>query len=1217
MSHKLNFTHLFVILALCAGLLGPAQPAAAKSQPAAAQPAAIEIANQPAPEADYEFVVNISDPMAPDTYPGDLLCWTATGKCSLYAAIQEANAVLTSARITFAPEVTEIVFTEDDCCLPPLARSNPASTGATIIRGGGNVALVGAGTLLIGQSPIGLALVGQHNYIYGLELRNWETAVYIQGDNNILGADGFPDADMEHERNYIDDNYVGVEISGDENIIGGNTISGSTEYGLRIQEGANNNQVGVLSGTYNPYYARNLIDGGDRCLSVGGNQNTIAGNRISNCDKYGISVGGDGNTIGINSDEFNDLDEGNWTTNTGSGGIAVFGDENVVAGNYSGLYDDGSLHPNLNGVIIKGVRNHVGPNGDGISDDLEVNYFSGNTQFGIMLDGNDNVVVGNMVGLAPDGSPLANTQAGISISGSDNIVGGIEPWQANTVAHNSSRGISLRSFGPAVTGNTLRGNLIYENTGLAVDLAADWRTSNDPGDVDSGANDLQNYPVLTAALRVSGGTRVLGSFNSTALTSFTLDFYQSGACVANTGQAEAYLGALNLTTDADGNASIDTILPVVDVGRYLSALATNSGGSTSEFSDCRAVTIAPVDGAMEVNSTADVDDLDLLDSTCDTGNTVGGDPECTLRAAIQQANYSPGQDVLLLPAGTYTLTQGGIGENAALSGDLDITGDLTLYGAGPALTVVDGGGVDRVFEIRSTAAVTITNISLQGGGVMANGRVLFNSGSLLLSQVAVRFNTGGDNGTVYNSGSLSIVESSIYSNTVSYSGGGLYNAGDAALTNVTFSGNQAGMDGGAIFNASGTVTINNATFTLNAADANNDDIGEGGALFNDDGVVHVANSLIAQNLDLGDVKQDGSDAWDCAGVFISDGYNMLSDKAFCTGFGSPTHDAVGGIPIGVSGYLVYSAALAPLADNGGPTLTHMPQPSSNPYAVDGGSPEVPGSSAAACAATDQRGVARPQDGDGDQEARCDRGAAEYSMPTLWFDHPVVTEGETAVFTITLQPASSIAVTVAYTTTDSGGPDTATSGADYIPLDGVLTFAPGETVQTVSVQTLSDTLYEGDEVFYLELGDPQNAVLGHQKGVAVIQESGAQPTLSITGGGSVAEGNSGTKQVAFTLNLSGPSTLPVEVTFATRDGSANSSDYVPLVGLVTIDPGLTTYVINVEVRGDTQVEGDETFYLDISNVSGATLTTSFASATILNDDQLEPPKYYISLPIVMR
>ncbi|HNT25312.1 MAG TPA: Calx-beta domain-containing protein [Anaerolineales bacterium] len=1239
MSHKLSLTHLFIILALCAGLLGPAQPAAAqpqpaaarsqpaaarsqpaaaRSQPAAAQPTVIEVANQPVPEADYEFVVNISDPMAPDTYPGDLLCWTATGKCSLYAAIQEANAMPGSVRITFAPEVTEIVFTEDDCCLPPIGRTSPTAAGFTTIYGANAVALVGAGTGVIGQSQIGLALVGQRTYVYGLELRNWETAVYIQGDNNILGADGYPDEYQAYERNHIYDNSVGVEISGDENYIGGNTISGSLKYGLRIYEGANNNTVGVNTGTYVPSYTRNIIDGGERCLIVDGNENTIAGNSISFCDPYGVSVGGDGNTIGVNGNEFNDPYEGNQVSDNVSVGIIVFGDENVVAGNYSGLYEDGSLRPNLNGISIAGDRNHVGPNGDGISDDLEVNYFSGNRQYGIYIDGNDNVVVGNVVGLAPDGSPLQNDKEGLSISGSDNVVGGVEPWQANTITRNGRDGIALRTYGSPVTGNTLRGNHIYQNLGLEIDLADTGRDTNDPGDVDTGENDRQNYPLLTAALRVSGGTHLLGSFNSTPLSSFTLDFYHSAACSGNTGEAEAYLGALNLATDADGNASIDVILPVVEEGRYLSALATNSAGSTSEFSDCKMVTLAPVDGAMEVNSTADEVDSDLDDSTCDTGNTVGGEPECTLRAAIQQANRSPGHDLVILPAGTYTLTRPGFGENDAVLGDLDITGDLTIYGASPALTVVDGGGVDRVFEVRSTAAVTMTNISLQGGGMMSNGRALLNGGSLLLSQVAVRFNLDGGSGTVYNSGSLSIVESSFYSNTVSFSGGGLYNAGDAALTNVTFSGNQAGMDGGAIFVAGGTLTINNTTFTLNAADADGDGVGEGGALFNDDGVVHVANSLIAQNLDLGDDEQDGSDAWDCAGAFISDGYNMLSDKAFCTGFGSATYDLVGGIqmPFG-GGYLTFNAALAPLADNGGPTLTHMPRPSINPYAVDGGSPETPGSSAAACAATDQRGTARPQDGDGDLEARCDRGAVEYSMPTLWFDHPVVTEGETAVFTITLQPASSIAVTVAYTTTDSDGPDTATSGADYTPLDGVLTFAPGETVKTVGVQTLTDTLFEGDEVFYLELGGPQNAVLGHEKGVAVIQESGAQPTLSIAGGGSVAEGNSGTKQVAFTLNLSGPSSLPVEVSFASRDGSANSSDYVPLVGLVTIDPGVTTYVINVEVRGDTLVEADETFYLDLSNVFGATLATSSALVTILNDDQPEPPKYYTALPIVLR
>jgi CSLREA domain-containing protein len=83
-----------------------------------------------------------------------------------------------------------------------------------------------------------------------------------------------------------------------------------------------------------------------------------------------------------------------------------------------------------------------------------------------------------------------------------------------------------------------------------------------------------------------------------------------------------------------------------------------------------------------VNSTADVVDANPGNGLCDTGNLVGSDPECTLRAAVQEANALAGTDTINLPAGTYTLTIGGTGEDVAATGDLDITADVTITGAG-------------------------------------------------------------------------------------------------------------------------------------------------------------------------------------------------------------------------------------------------------------------------------------------------------------------------------------------------------------------------------------------------------------------------------------------------------------------------------------------------------------------------------------------------------
>src|SRR3989441_11636576 len=110
--------------------------------------------------------------------------------------------------------------------------------------------------------------------------------------------------------------------------------------------------------------------------------------------------------------------------------------------------------------------------------------------------------------------------------------------------------------------------------------------------------------------------------------------------------------------------------------------------------------VAPAAAAtFTVNDTADAVDAVLGDGTCATaGNT------CTLRAAIQEANAHTGADTIMVPAGTYLLTISGRGEDAAVTGDLDITDDVTITGAGATSTIVNGNGIDRAFEILSPPA---------------------------------------------------------------------------------------------------------------------------------------------------------------------------------------------------------------------------------------------------------------------------------------------------------------------------------------------------------------------------------------------------------------------------------------------------------------------------------------------------------------------------------
>jgi hypothetical protein len=217
------------------------------------------------------------------------------------------------------------------------------------------------------------------------------------------------------------------------------------------------------------------------------------------------------------------------------------------------------------------------------------------------------------------------------------------------------------------------------------------------------------------------------------------------------------------------------------------------------------------------------------------------------------------------------------------------------------------------------------------------------------------------------------------------------------------------------------------------------------------------------------------------------------------------------------------------------------------------------------------------------------------------DAASVTEGNSgstaATFTVTLSAASSHSVTVSYSTSNA----TATAGSDYTSASGTLTFNPGQTSITVPVSVLGDTLYEGNETFNLNLSLPVNATINRGTGTATIIDDD-QPTLTVSDA-SVAEGNSGLTAMTFTVALSPASTQTVTVNYSTAAGTATAgSDYQTTSGTLTFAPGQTSKTVTVNVYGDTAVEANETFTLNLSGVTGnATIGRSQATGTIVNDD----------------
>jgi CSLREA domain-containing protein len=406
-----------------------------------------------------------------------------------------------------------------------------------------------------------------------------------------------------------------------------------------------------------------------------------------------------------------------------------------------------------------------------------------------------------------------------------------------------------------------------------------------------------------------------------------------------------------------------------------------------------------------VASTADDHDAHPGDGTC---ATAGG--ACTLRAAVEEANDpSVTPDTIVLPAGLYPLS---------IADSMQIRDAITIVGAGADTTVIDAGGITTVLHVEtprpgSTAwSLVLSGVTLRnghgpntiGGGIFAEGpltlvdsvvrdcsafsgggvyttaeatirRCTFTGNSatalgggingydVTLLDSTVSDNQAGFGGGVFGIGELVIERSTIVDNTASGNGGGVEFQGESArITNCTLSGNGAGQYGGGVERAGvheaggdytpvGSVLLQNSTVTGNHADTDNDGVGNGGGVSSPNAGIRLSNTILAENVD------NGGEAPDCAGPIGSLGHDLVEDVAGCTLGGAMTGDLLG-----------VSPDLGPLADNGGPTETRAPL-STSP-AIDAGSPTISGTDDDACAASDQRGILRPQ------PARCDIGAFE-------------------------------------------------------------------------------------------------------------------------------------------------------------------------------------------------------------------------------------------------
>ncbi|MFN2623690.1 MAG: CSLREA domain-containing protein [Chthoniobacterales bacterium] len=551
--------------------------------------------------------------------PGNGVC-DAT-ECTLREAINAANAspnpisgpdtinfsipgagVHTIAVFSALPTVTDPVFID--------GYTQPGSSTNTLAAGDNAVILIELNGAPAEGGINGLTITAGNSTVRGLVINR-----FINGTGIVLQTGG---------GNIISGNFIGTDPAG--------AVAQANGSGIDIIDSATN----LIGGTTPA--ARNLLSANiTQQISINGSSatgNQVQGNYVGpnaagNASlalavaakrSAGIVLVASNNTIGGTA-----AGAGNLISGNGDNGIYIngfFADRITIQGNLIGT-DASGTSANSNGVNtdngvaavwIGGTISNLGADTNNIVGGTTAdsrNVISGNKGAGIeeavLVDGSGNTVQGNFIGVDITGTvALGNSGPGIlTQAGSNNAIGGTAAGAGNIIAFNNA-GIEIRQAGgPAAISNSVLSNSIFSNSaglgssGLGIDLhngfVTDNVTANDACDVDSGPNNFQNFPVLTSALSGGGSITIQGSLNSTASTTFRIEFFSSAACdPLGNGEGETFIGSTSITTDASCAANINLTLPVsVTAGRVITATATDSANNTSEFSACVTVTAAP------------------------------------------------------------------------------------------------------------------------------------------------------------------------------------------------------------------------------------------------------------------------------------------------------------------------------------------------------------------------------------------------------------------------------------------------------------------------------------------------------------------------------------------------------------------------------------------------------------------------------------------------
>ena len=537
------------------------------------------------------------------------------------------------------------------------------ASGSSPRPNGIGILLAQSSNNVIGGTSAATRNVISGNTSYGVEIRGQGNVV--QGNfigTNVAGTAAVANVDGVHISGaQFTNNLIGGTSAGAGNLISGNQRAifieapGNTIQGNLIGTDVTGtskvpNSFGISARSQNTLIggltpgARNVISGNGGGIEFGETGSKLQGNFIGTDVTGTIGLGNGENGVYASGDaligglvpEARNVIAANGLANVslisnGSGqGV-------TVQGNYIGTDVTGTraLSPSpstvtFDGVAIFSSKNLIGGVVPGAQNVIAGNFVGIRLTSFISGPPRENVIQGNLIGLNALGTePIPNVQGGIEFffDAFDNIVGGTQAGAANKIAFNGFHGVAVFSAGAR---NSIRGNSIFSNGGLGIDLGASGVAPNDIGDTDTGGNNQQNFPVLTSVTSSGNSTTIQGSLNSTPNTTFQIDFYSSAALdPSGNGEGALFFATTPVITDGNGNATINATFPIaLGTGRVITATATDPNGNTSEFSGGDA-TSAAGSAQFEVNSIQIIEDVGIASITVlrkggSTGNlTVG------------------------------------------------------------------------------------------------------------------------------------------------------------------------------------------------------------------------------------------------------------------------------------------------------------------------------------------------------------------------------------------------------------------------------------------------------------------------------------------------------------------------------------------------------------------------------------------------------------------